>query len=128
MALYSHDDVRDNCGFGLIAQVDGRLSHAIISKAITGLANMQHRGGINADGKTGDGCGLLLQLPQQFFRDYAAKQNWHLSKKFAVGMVFLSTDSETRQSQKHILEAELRRETLTVEGCGRFLSIQIFLA
>lgn len=116
MALYSHDDVRDNCGFGLIAQVDGRLSHAIISKAITGLANMQHRGGINADGKTGDGCGLLLQLPQQFFRDYAAKQNWHLSKKFAVGMVFLSTDSETRQSQKHILEAELRRETLTVEG------------
>jgi glutamate synthase (NADPH) large subunit (EC 1.4.1.13) len=116
MALYSHDDERDNCGFGLIAQVDGQSSHAIITKAITGLANMQHRGGINADGKTGDGCGLLLQLPQQFFRDYATKQNWHLSKKFAVGMVFLSTSPENQKSQKQTLEAELRRETLSVEG------------
>ena len=116
MALYSHDDVRDNCGFGLIAQIDGEASHALITRAITGLANMQHRGGINADGKTGDGCGLLLQLPDQFFRDYATQQGWHLSKKFAVGMVFLSTDSEKAATERAVLEQELSRETLTVEG------------
>src|SRR5690554_2019828 len=116
MALYSHDDVRDNCGFGLIAQIDGEASHALITRAITGLANMQHRGGINADGKTGDGCGLLLQMPEQFFRDYAAQQGWHLSKKFALGMVFLSTDSKLAAHERRVLEQELTRETLTVEG------------
>ncbi|RUO49404.1 glutamate synthase large subunit [Pseudidiomarina donghaiensis] len=116
MAFYSHDDVRDNCGFGLIAQIAGEPSHALITRAIAGLANMQHRGGINADGKTGDGCGLLLQLPEQFFRDHAAQQGWHLSKKFAVGMVFLSRDESTAASQRRTLEQELTRETLTVEG------------
>ncbi|PWW16167.1 MULTISPECIES: glutamate synthase large subunit [Pseudidiomarina] len=116
MAFYSHDDVRDNCGFGLIAQIDGKPSHDLVTRAITGLANMQHRGGINADGKTGDGCGLLLQLPEQFFRDYAAQQGWHLSKKFAVGMVFLSVDEQQAATQKSVLERELAQETLTVEG------------
>lgn len=116
MAFYSHDDVRDNCGFGLIAQINGEASHALIERAITGLANMQHRGGVNADGKTGDGCGLLLQLPEPFFRDYAAAQGWHLSKKFAVGMVFLSRDEVRAQQQRDVLAQELMRETLSVEG------------
>ena len=89
MGLYDPADVRDNCGFGLIADINGEAQQGLISTAVKALDRMQHRGGIGADGKTGDGCGLLLQMPEQFFRQYAETQGWQLSKKFAVGMVFL---------------------------------------
>ena len=65
--LYDSKLEKENCGFGLIAQVNGQASHRLIRTAITGLDRMQHRGGISADGKTGDGCGLLLQKPDSFF-------------------------------------------------------------
>ena len=63
MALYHHSQARENCGFGLITHLEGVASHRIVRTAISGLARMQHRGGISADGKTGDGCGLLMQKP-----------------------------------------------------------------
>ena len=53
--------LKDNCGFGLIAHIEGEPSHKVVRTAIHALARMQHRGAILADGKTGDGCGLLLQ-------------------------------------------------------------------
>ncbi len=64
MGLYQNADVRDNCGFGLIANIKGEAKHELITTALHGLDRMQHRGGIGSDGKTGDGCGLLLQLPE----------------------------------------------------------------
>ncbi len=59
--LYDQSQERDNCGFGLIAHIEGEPSHKVVRTAIHALARMQHRGAILADGKTGDGCGLLLQ-------------------------------------------------------------------
>ena len=59
--LYDKSQERDNCGFGLIAHIEGEPSHKVVRTAIHALARMQHRGAISADGKTGDGCGLLLQ-------------------------------------------------------------------
>jgi len=114
--LYNHSQVRDNCGFGLITQMQGEASHQLVQTAITGLANMQHRGGIGADGKTGDGCGLLLKLPEDYFRALAREQGWSLGKKFAVGMIFLSTDPELAAQERAQLNEELQRETLSVEG------------
>ena len=64
--LFSKDDFRDNCGFGLIADINGIKSHKIINKSINALRSMTHRGAIGADGKTGDGCGLLLNLDKNF--------------------------------------------------------------
>lgn len=61
--LYDKSQERDNCGFGLIAHIEGEPSHKVVRTAIHALARMQHRGAILADGKTGDGCGLLLQNP-----------------------------------------------------------------
>ncbi len=61
MALYDPSLVKDNCGFGLIAHMQGQPSHKLVRTAISALDRMTHRGGINSDGKTGDGCGLLLQ-------------------------------------------------------------------
>ena len=116
MSLYHPSFERDNCGFGLIAQMDGEASHRIVRTAIHGLDRMKHRGGIAADGRTGDGCGLLMQLPIKFFEAVAAENDWHLSRKFAVGMLFLSQDEEVANLTKSILERELEKETLSVAG------------
>ena len=70
--LYHPDEFRDNCGFGLIAHMKGEASHKLLQTAIESLTCMTHRGGIAADGKTGDGCGLLIQSPKAFL--YKAAQ------------------------------------------------------
>ena len=66
--LYNPSEFKDNCGFGLIAHMQGKQSHRLLKTAIESLTCMTHRGGIAADGKTGDGCGLLLQKPDAFLR------------------------------------------------------------
>ncbi|TKB47033.1 glutamate synthase large subunit [Thalassotalea mangrovi] len=116
MQLYDHSQQKDNCGFGLIAHQEGETSHKLIKTAIAALDRMQHRGGIAADGKTGDGCGLLLQKPDSFFRAIAEENGWHLSNKYAVGTIFLNPDPVIAAATKKILEQELSQETLDVVG------------
>ena len=89
--LYNPDEFRDNCGFGMIAHQQGVASHKLLQTAIESLTCMTHRGGIAADGKTGDGCGLLLQMPTAFMRSCASLLlGRELKTTFAVGMVFMS--------------------------------------
>ncbi|MBD1584083.1 glutamate synthase large subunit [Pseudoalteromonas sp. S16_S37] len=114
--LYDSALEKDNCGFGLIAHIKGQVSHKLIRTAITGLDRMQHRGGIASDGKTGDGCGLLLQKPDSFFRAIADEQQWRLGKNYAVGMLFLNTDSELANAARKVIGEELEKETLTLVG------------
>lgn len=116
MQLYDPNTQKDNCGFGLIAHQKGEASHKLIKTAISALDRMQHRGGIAADGKTGDGCGLLIQKPDSFFRSIAEENNWQLGRKYAVGMIFLNPDEEIANRTKKILEEELSREMLTIVG------------
>ncbi|MDP2560963.1 glutamate synthase large subunit [Psychrobium sp. 1_MG-2023] len=116
MALTSPSFEKDNCGFGLIAQMDGNPSHKIIRTAIEALDRMQHRGGISADGITGDGCGLLMQAPEALFQAVAKENNWSLSKKYAVGMCFLNTDPLLAQQSRKVLTEELEKETMAVVG------------
>jgi glutamate synthase (NADPH/NADH) large chain len=116
MALYNPALEKDNCGFGLIAQMEGKPSHKLVRTAISALDRMTHRGGIAADGKTGDGCGLLLQKPDSYFRLIAQENSWNLGKQYAVGMIFLSSDPNKAAIAKKIIEQELSQETLTVAG------------
>ncbi len=116
MQLYDHSVQRENCGFGLIAHQQGETSHKLIKTAISALDRMQHRGGIAADGKTGDGCGLLLQKPDSFFRAVAEDNGWKLGKKYAVGMIFLNPDPVVAELSKRILEEEFANESLTLVG------------
>lgn len=115
-ALHDERWVKDNCGFGLIAHLEGEPSHKIIRTAITSLARMQHRGGVSADGKTGDGCGLLMQKPDQFFTAVAEQNGWRLGKKYAVGNIFLSQDPLLNQQAKKLITKELEKETLQIVG------------
>ncbi|WP_210441633.1 glutamate synthase large subunit [Vibrio crassostreae] len=116
MALYDPSLEKDNCGFGLIAQMEGQPSHKLVRTAISALDRMTHRGGIAADGKTGDGCGLLLQKPDSYLRIIAEENNFKLGKQYAVGMIFFSQDPIKAQSAQDIVNKELAQETLTVSG------------
>ncbi len=116
MAIYDSAQDKDNCGFGLIAHMDGEASHKIVRTGIYSLARMDHRGGIAADGKTGDGCGLLLQKPDAFFQSLAKEMKINLGHRYAVGMFFLSPDAKLAEAAKKMIDKELSRETLTVVG------------
>lgn len=113
-SLYDHTLVKENCGFGLIANIEGEPSHKVVRTAILGLSRMQHRGAILSDGKTGDGCGLLLQMPKKFFQAVAEEIGITLAKNFAVGMIFFPRDEALVQKYKDIIEEELTRETLNI--------------
>ena len=106
--LYKHNDFRDNCGFGLIASIDGQHSRKIVDDSIAALESMTHRGGIGSDGKTGDGCGLLLSINKEFFNKLIFdEQNISLPKRFAIGQIFYKDDlSELLPRIKDILNEE----------------------
>jgi glutamate synthase (NADPH/NADH) large chain len=115
--LYRPEEFRDNCGFGLIAHIGGEASHRLLQTAIESLTCMTHRGGIAADGRTGDGCGLLLQMPDAFMRGEAkAVLNVDLGKHYGVGMLFLSRDESLQQASREAMEAALTAEGLPVFG------------
>jgi len=114
--LYNPKFERDNCGFGLIAHMDGEASHWLLDTAITALARLTHRGAIAADGKTGDGCGLLLKKPDSFLRAKATELGFTLKDNYAAGMVFLNTDFDKAQLARDTLFKECRAEGLDVQG------------
>ena len=115
--LYRPEEFRDNCGFGLIAHIEGEASHRLLQTAIESLTCMTHRGGIAADGRTGDGCGLLLQMPDAFMRAEAkAVLDVDLGEHYAVGMLFLSRDEALQEASREAMEAALTAEGLPVFG------------
>jgi len=107
---------RDSCGFGLIANLDDQPSHWVVQTAIQSLNRLTHRGAIAADGKTGDGCGLLLKKPTVFLRAIAAQAGVKLAERFAVGSVFLSTFEDQAGRARAALESQLEREELELAG------------
>jgi glutamate synthase (NADPH/NADH) large chain len=128
--LYRPEFERDSCGFGLIVQMDDQPSHWVVETAIGALARMTHRGAIAADGKTGDGCGLLMKKPDRFLRMKAKEAGIKLDARapYAAGNVFLSTN-ETVAARARELMAEAcaanglvlagwRKVPVNPEACG----------
>ncbi len=114
--LYRPEFEKDNCGFGLIAQMDGKPSHWVLRTAIDALSRLTHRGAVAADGKTGDGCGLLIGKPERFLRSIAAEFGWTLAENFAVGMVFLNTDNARAEHARERLNAAIAAQGLELVG------------
>ncbi len=85
---------KDNCGFGLLASIDNTPSHQNIEDAVTSLSRMMHRGAVAADGKTGDGSGLLLSIPRKFFAKVAKKEEITLPDVYAVAMIFSKNEKD----------------------------------
>ncbi|WBX94895.1 glutamate synthase large subunit [Pseudoxanthomonas mexicana] len=114
--LYDPNDERDACGFGMIAQLDDQPSRALVDTAIAALSRMTHRGGVAADGLTGDGCGLLIRKPDAFLRALAAESGIDPGARFAAGLVFLPHDDALAAQCRATLEAELFRAGVAVKG------------
>ncbi|WP_410771745.1 glutamate synthase large subunit [Fontibacillus sp. BL9] len=105
--LYDPAFEKDACGMGFVAHIKGKASHAIVSQALTMLSNMEHRGGQGSEPNSGDGAGILLQIPHRFFTSEAKKLGYRLPEagQYGVGMLFLPHDAAVRSRQ----EAELTR-------------------
>jgi glutamate synthase (NADPH) large chain len=107
---------KDSCGFGLIASLDDRASHWVLQTAISSLNRLTHRGAIAADGKTGDGCGLLIKQPTSFLRAVATEAGFAPAPRFAAGLVFLDRDPSKAARARAALTDQLRLEMLQVAG------------
>src|SRR6202167_6357493 len=108
--LYRTAYEKDSCGFGLIASLDDRASHWVVQTAISSLNRLTHRGAIAADGKTGDGCGLLIKTPQRFLRAVAQECGFSLSPLFAAGLVFLGRDPAKADHARRVLSQQIEKE------------------
>jgi len=114
--LYHPDFEHDSCGFGLIARLDGRAEYRVIADAMQALERLTHRGAVAPDGKTGDGCGLLIGLPEKFLRAVAADNGIEPGERFTAGAIFLDCNPESAARQRERLAAQIRRQGLEVAG------------
>jgi glutamate synthase (NADPH/NADH) large chain len=115
-SLFDPANEKDSCGFGLIASLDDQPSHWLVRTAIASLNRLTHRGAVAADGKTGDGCGVLLKKPERFLRAVAQDAGIEPGLRFAAGMAFLSSSAAKAQLSRRVLEQQLIREGLGVAG------------
>jgi glutamate synthase (NADPH/NADH) large chain len=99
---------KDNCGFGLMADLKNRPSHENLEDAITSLERMMHRGAVAADGKTGDGSGLLLSMPNKFMRKIATEQGIDLPEVYAVAMIFTRDLEDIETFKQHCENNDLK--------------------
>ena len=97
--LYKQESEKDACGLAMVATLRGTAGYDIIETALNALRNLEHRGAIGSDAGTGDGAGILLQVPDGFFRD-ELKLSLPNAGEFGVGLVFESTDLDERTSDR----------------------------
>ena len=116
--LYHPSQEHDACGIGFVANIKGEKSHDIIEKGIQILINLTHRGACGCDPETGDGAGVLIQIPHNFFARETAKLGFTLPApgEYGVGMCFLPVEPNERREAEGILERIIREEGLTVLG------------
>ena len=116
--LYDPRNEHDACGIGFVANISGEKSHDIILKGIEILINLTHRGACGCDPQTGDGAGVLIQIPHAFFEGECSRLGFPLPSpgEYGVGMVFLPVEPHERMSCEAILEEIVRDEGLTVLG------------
>src|SRR4030095_5653046 len=113
---WGHPD-HDACGTGFIARLSGPSGHDIVDHALTALERLTHRGGVDADGASGDGAGLLAGLPKEFFTTKAAEQGIQLPEQFGLGFAFFP--SETVTAAKAAIESAADQERLRIPGWRR---------
>ncbi len=114
--LYDPRDERDACGFGLIAQIDDRPSRALVERALEALERMHHRGGVAADGESGDGCGLLIRKPEAWLRALADEAGIAPGARFAAGLVFLPHAADADAFARKTLADALHGAGVSVAG------------
>src|SRR5512140_697550 len=110
--LYEPWTEHDACGVGFVVDITGRRSRSIIDDALEVLRRLSHRAACGADPETGDGAGILIQLPEQFFRIEGQRLGLDLAegRRFAIGQVFLPPEPAARRACEQILESVIAEE------------------
>ncbi|MBP7001162.1 glutamate synthase large subunit [Amaricoccus sp.] len=109
--LYAADEERDSCGVGFVVAIDGKPRRAVVEKGIRALSAIWHRGAVDADGKTGDGAGIHVQIPKAFFEEQV-RRTGHTprAERLAVGQIFLPrNDFGAQEAARTIVETEVLR-------------------
>ena len=116
--LYSPELEHDSCGVGMVANIKGGKSHSIIEESLQVLKNLGHRGACGCDPDTGDGAGILIQMPHAFFKKECARIGIELPNEqaYGVGMVFLPPDDEARRVSEALIEEVVHAEGLVLLG------------
>ncbi|GGB96615.1 glutamate synthase-related protein [Pseudoduganella buxea] len=116
--LYNPANEHDACGVGFVAHIKGNKSHSIVEQGLLILKNLDHRGAVGADKLMGDGAGILIQIPDQFYRDEMARQGVELPPpgEYGVGMVFLPKEHASRIACEQEIERAVRLEGQVVLG------------
>src|SRR5262247_231230 len=116
--LYDPSLEKDSCGVGFIANIKGRRSHQIIADALKILCNLEHRGAVGADPRSGDGAGILVQIPHVFFKRKAAELGFHLPPpgEYAIGALFMPKETAWRKVIQSIIADQIKAEGLKLLG------------
>src|ERR1700761_3459459 len=116
--LYDASNEKDACGVGFVAHIKGQRAHAIVMQGLKILENLDHRGAVGADKLMGDGAGILIQVPDQLYREEMAKQGVELPPldEYGVGMVFLPKENASRIACEQEIERAVREEGQIVLG------------
>ncbi|HSD37907.1 MAG TPA: glutamate synthase-related protein [Rhodocyclaceae bacterium] len=116
--LYDPANEHDACGVGFVAHIKGKKSHEIVQGGLKILENIDHRGAVGADPLMGDGAGILIQIPDSFYREEMAKQGVKLppAGEYGVGMIFLPKEHASRLACEQELERAVRAEKQVVLG------------
>ncbi|MEL6677996.1 MAG: glutamate synthase large subunit, partial [Pseudomonadota bacterium] len=116
--MYLPQEEHASCGVGLVVAVDGAPRRQVVEAGITALKAIWHRGAVDADGKTGDGAGIHVQIPVEFFKDQIARTgHTHGGELIAVGQIFLPrTDFGAQEACRTIVETEILRMGYTIYG------------
>ncbi len=116
--LYDARFEHDNCGIGAIVEMDGKPSHALVADALSIVENLEHRAGKDAEGKTGDGVGILTQIPHKFFKKVMAAQGVELGEErsYGVGMFFFPQDDLDRRQAVKMFETIASKSGATILG------------
>lgn len=116
--LYDPSREHDACGMGFVVDINGKASHDIVDDALTVLGNLSHRGASGADEHTGDGAGILVQIPHEFFKQECEVLGFSLPEKgkYGVGMIFAHRYDDFRKTQMQTFERIVRDEGQTVLG------------
>ncbi len=114
--LYSPEQEHDACGVGVVADIQGRKSHQIIEEGLQVLINLGHRGAAGSDPDTGDGAGILIQMPHQLFRRESQRLGFQLPAdgEYGVGMVFLPAQPEAAEKARSLVSRAIADEGLEV--------------
>ena len=116
--LYESSFEHDNCGIGAITNIYGKKSHAVVADALSIVENLEHRAGKDAEGKTGDGVGILTQIPHKFFKKVCEKQGIKLGEErtYGVGMFFFPQNELARSQAMKMFEVIVGKENLKFLG------------